>query len=131
MKKSLALLFICLTSTLLAQSIEKKVNRFNKVIASPKINLVMVEGTSESVKINYANIDPAKINVVVKHNTLRIYLDGSRFTEKTKRVTFDGEVRKENVYRDASITAYVTYTKLQKLVVRGEQEVDIQGPIEN
>lgn len=131
MKKSLALLFICATSTLLAQSLEKKVNHFNKVIASPKINLVMMEGMSESVKINYANVDASKINVVVKNNILRIYLDGSRFTEKKKRVAFDGEVRKESVYRDASITAYVTYTKLQKLIVRGEQEVEIQGPIEN
>jgi len=131
MKKPLTLLFICTASTLLAQTLEKKVNRFNKVIASPKINLVMVEGATESVKINYVNIDPSKINVVVKHNTLRIYLDGSRFTEKRERVKFDGEVRKENVYRDASITAYVTYTKLQKLTVRGEQEVDIQSPIVN
>lgn len=131
MKKSLALLFICSSAALLAQSLERKVNHFNKVIASPKINLVMVEGSSESVKINYANIDPSKIHVVAKHNTLHIYLDGSKFTEKRKRIKFDGEIRKENVYRDASITAYVTYNNLQKLVVRGEQQVDIQGPIEN
>jgi len=131
MKKTLALLFICSSATLLAQSLERKVNHFNKIIASPKINLVMVDGPTESVKINYANIDPSKINVVVKHHTLHIYLDGSRYTEKKKRVKFDGEVRKENVYTNASITAYVTYNQLQKLVVRGEQEVDIQGPIEN
>lgn len=131
MKKSLALLLICSASSLLAQSFEKKLSPFNRVIASPKINLVMVEGTSEAVKIIFANVDPSKINVVVKHHTLRIYLDGSRFTEKRKRVTFDGEVRKENVYQEASVTAYITYNKLQKLVVRGEQEVDIQGPIEN
>jgi hypothetical protein len=130
MKKSLALFLLCFSATLLAQRLEKNVNHFNKVIASPKINLVMVEGQRESVKINYANIDPSKINVVVKHNTLHLYLEGSRFTEKKKRVKFDGEVRKENVYRDASITAYVTYTTLQKLVVRGEQQVDVQGPIE-
>lgn len=131
MKNSLVLLFICTTGTLIAQSFERKVNPFNKVIASPKINLVMVEGPSESVKINYANVDPSEINVVVKNNTLRIYLDGSKFTEKRKRVTFHGEVRKESVYRDAIVTAYVTYTKLEKLVVRGEQEVDIQSPIES
>ncbi|HTH55943.1 MAG TPA: DUF2807 domain-containing protein [Cyclobacteriaceae bacterium] len=131
MKKSLTLLFICSSATLIAQTFEKKLNHFSKVVASPKINLVMMEGPNESVKIVYANVDPSKINMVVRHRTLHIYLDGSKFTEKRKRVNFDGEVRKENVYRDVSITAYVTYNKLQKLVVRGEQEVDIQGPIEN
>jgi hypothetical protein len=131
MKKSLALLFICSSATLVAQSLERKVNHFNKVVASPKINLVMVDGPAESVKINYANIDPSKINVVVKHHTLHIYLEDSRFTEKKKRVKFDGEVRKESVYSNASVTAYVTYNQLQKLVVRGEQQVEIQGPIEN
>lgn len=123
------LAFTLASLTGFSQSIEKKVDHFNKVIASPKINLVLVEGNSESVKINYANVDPSKINVTVKNHTLRIYLEGSRFTEKTKRVNYDGEVHKVNVYRDASITAYVTYNKLQKLVVRGEQEVDVQSAI--
>ena len=129
MKQIATLTFVLVSTVLFAQSIEKKVGSFNKIIASPKINLVLVEGTEESVKINYANVDASKIRVTVKNKTLRIYLDGSRFTEKRERVQLDGEVRKENVYRHASITAYVTYNKLQKLVVRGEQEVDVRGPI--
>lgn len=131
MKKLFIVVLVCSGVSLSAQSIEKKVDHFNKVIASPKINLVLVEGNSESVKINYANVDPSKIKVTVKNHTLRIYLEGSRFTEKTKRVNYDGEVHKVSVYRDASITAYVTYNKLQKLVVRGEQEVDVQSAIAN
>ncbi len=117
--------------SLSAQSLEKDVRHFKKIVASPRINLVMVQGETESVKITYANVDASKINVRVKNNTLRIYLDGSRFTEKRKRVKKDGWVAKESAYRDASITAYVTYRKLDKLVVRGEQEVDVQGAIEN
>jgi hypothetical protein len=129
--QKLTLLLACFSITVSAQTIEKKVGHFNKVIASPKINLVLVAGMNESVKINYANVDPSKINVTVSNKTLRIYLDGSRFTEKRKRVNYDGEVRKVNAYHDASVTAYVSYSTLRKLVVRGEQEVDVQGPITN
>ena len=131
MKHSLIFLFFCTTATLHAQSIEKKVKPFSKVVASPKINLVLIEGDVESVKINYANVDPSKINVKAKHHKLRIYLEGSKFTEKLKRVQKDGWVDKESVYKHANITAYVTYKKLDKLVVRGEQEVDLQGAITN
>ncbi len=132
MKALFALFFASfITFGLSAQSIEKQVGHFKKVIASPKINLVMVAGQTESVKINYENIDASKINVIVKNKTLHIYLDGSRFTERRKRVKKDGWVEKESVYRNASITAYVTYQQLEKLVVRGEQGVDVEGVIEN
>src|SRR6478736_7573811 len=127
----LALLIIASTLSGYAQTIEKKVSPFKKVIASPKINLVMIAGETESVKINYLNIDASKINVVVKNKALHIYLDGSKYTEKRERVKKDGWVDKVGAYRDASITAYVTYRKLDKLVVRGEQEVDVQSPIDS
>lgn len=132
MKTLISTILITTTAlTLSAQTIEKNVGHFIKVIASPKINLVMVAGENESVKVTYTNVDASKINIVVKNQALHIYLDGSKFTEKRQRVKKDGWVEKESMYRNASITAYVTYRQLDKLVVRGEQEVDVQGAIEN
>lgn len=132
MKRLLTLLlYTGLSATAIAQSIDKKVDYFNKVIVSPKINLVLVEGGKESVRIEYANVDPSKIKVTVKNHTLRIYLDGSRYSDKMKRVQFDGEVHKEKVYKDAIVTAYVTYDQLRKLSVRGEQNVDVQGKVDS
>lgn len=125
-----SLLIIASTLSGYAQTIEKKVSPFKKVVASPKINLVMIAGETESVKIHYTNVDASKINVVVKNKALHIYLNGSKYTEKRERVKKDGWVDKVGAYRDASITAYVTYRKLDKLVVRGEQEVDIQSAID-
>ena len=118
-------------SSLSAQHLEKNVRHFNKIVVSPRINLVMVQGETESVKISCTNIDVSKINVRVKHNTLQIYLDGSRFTEKRKRVKKNGWAEKESIYSNASVTAYVTYRDMDKLVVRGEQEVEVQGAIKN
>lgn len=114
-----------------AQTMEKNVGHFNKVVVSPRINLVMVAGENEAVKINYANVDASKINIVVKNHALHIYLDKSKYTEKRERIKKDGWVDKESIYRNVSITAYVTYRLLDKLVVRGEQEVDVQSGINN
>jgi hypothetical protein len=119
------------TLGLSAQSIEKNVEHFNKVIASPKINIVLVRGDHESVKINYSGVDQSRINVVVRNKTLRIYLDKSKFAEKREWVKQDGWEQKRSVYRDANITAYVTYKHLDKLVVRGESVADIQSEIDN
>lgn len=131
--KNLIATALFITSALVApaQTLEKSVGQFKKIIVSPRINLVMVAGETESVKITYANVDVKKINVTVRNKTLRIYLDGSRFTEKQERVSHDGWMEKHNLYRNASITAYVTYRKIDKLVVRGEQEVDVQSAIDN
>jgi hypothetical protein len=128
---TLSLLIVASALSGYAQTIEKNIGSFRKVIASPKINLVMVAGESESIKINYSNIDASKINIVVKNNALHIYLDGSKYTEKRERVKKAGWVDKMSVYRHASITAYVTYRRLDKLVVRGEQEVEVQSAIDS
>ena len=132
MKTLLATLLIAASAlSSFAQAIEKNVGHFNKLVVSPRINLIMVAGDEESVKINYANVDASKINIVVKNHALHIYLDGSKYTEKRERVKKDGWVDKESVYRHASITAYVTYRQLDKLVVRGEQEVEVRSAIDN
>jgi hypothetical protein len=117
--------------TISAQSLEKNVGHFNKVVASPKINIILVPGDAESVKINYSGIEESKINVEVKNNTLSIYLDKSRYTEKRQRVRRDGWEGKESIYRDANLTAYVTYRHLEKLVIRGESVADLQGETSN
>lgn len=131
MKLFLTAAALVATMSLSAQSLEKNVGHFNKVIASPKINIVLVRGDNESVRINYSGVDQSRINVVVKNKTLRIYLDKSKYTEKRERVSQDGWEEKKSIYRDANITAYVTYKHLDKLVVRGESVADIQSEIDN
>jgi ribosomal protein L21 len=129
MKKLFLPMLVLISSSAIGQTFEKKVAHFDQVLVSPKINLVLMQGDNESVKINYPNVDESKINVVVKHNKLHIYLDHSKYLEKRKRVNRDGYTNKESIYKEASITAYVTYTQLKRLGVRGNQEVDVQGKI--
>jgi hypothetical protein len=111
---------------LLAQESSREVRHFTRIVASPRINVILEEGANESVRIVSNNIDRSKINIEVKGKTLHLYLDQARVTDKLKR---HGHNSKRSVYEGATITAYVTFRELERLEVRGAQEVTCHSPI--
>jgi hypothetical protein len=116
----LTLVFLATSWASFSQEIEKTLEPFNRIVVSPKINLVLRHGHKEEVKVVYNNVSEHDINIVVKGNTLKIYLEGSKVTEKLERM---GRHHKKSVYVDAVVTAYVTYHTLQHLEIRGDQEL--------
>jgi Putative auto-transporter adhesin, head GIN domain len=116
----------------LGQEIQKKLSPFSKITVSPKINLILQKGSEESIRIIYSNIDRGKINVEVEGNKLNIYLDQARIVDKRERNDDEYDYNsKTSIYHNAEVTAYVTYTQLKSLEVRGEQEVISKGLLEN
>jgi hypothetical protein len=113
------------------QEIQKKLNPFSKITVSPKINLILEKGTEESIRIVYSNIDPGKINVEVEGNKLNVFLDQARIVDKRERTDEYDYNSKTSIYHNAEVTAYVTYTQLKSLEVRGEQQVISRGLLEN
>ncbi|HEX6226696.1 MAG TPA: DUF2807 domain-containing protein [Chryseolinea sp.] len=109
-----------------AQEISKDLESFNKVIVSPKINLILEQGDQENIRLSYSNVSADKINIVVHGNTLRVYLDDAKVTEKMYRT--EGN-QKRSIYHDATVTAYVTYKELEHLEIRGNQELTCKSPI--
>jgi len=110
----------------MAQEISRDLKSFRKIVVSPKVNLILEKGDSESIRLVYSNVSPDKINIIVHGNTLRVYLDDAKVTEKLERI-YPNE--KRSIYRDASLTAYVTYRELEHLEIRGNQELICNGPI--
>lgn len=108
------------------EEISRDLKSFSKVVVSPKINLILEKGDQESIRLVYSNVSPDKINIRVQGNTLRIYLDDAKVTEKLERINPN---EKRSIYRDASLTAYVTYKELEHLEIRGNQELTCNGPI--
>ena len=108
------------------EEISRDLKSFSKVIVSPKINLILEKGDQESIRLVYSNVSPDKINIRVQGNTLRIYLDDAKVTEKLERINPN---EKRSIYRDATLTAYVTYKELEHLEIRGNQELTCNGPI--
>ena len=109
-----------------ATEITRKVQPFTRVIASPRVNLILKEGDEESVRLVYHRVDAEKINIEVRGKTLRLFLDDARVTEKLHRVS---RWEKRSVYEDVSVTAYVTYRQLKHIEVRGRQELTVLSPI--
>lgn len=113
--------------SLSAQEITKELRSFSKIVASPKVNLILEKGDHEHVRLVYNNVTPDKINIEVKGRTLQIYLDDAKVTERLERIHPN---EKRSIYQDAVITAYVTYTQLEGLEIRGNQELVCKSPIQ-
>ena len=133
MKKSLPLLFITLMiswGSAFAQETNKSASDkeialmpFSKIIASPRVNVILTRGDRESVRIIYNAIPKNKVNVIVKGNTLRIYLDHARVVEKQVRRYDDHFHGNTGLYSGSSITAFVTYRALKSIEIRGDGEL--------
>lgn len=119
-----AFILVGASFTASAQEFTQQLKSFHKIVVSPKVNLVLTAGDQESVRIEYQNIDPDKVNIELESFKLKIYLDDARLFEKEFA---DEDGHKRNVYRDASVTAYVTYRNLDLLEVRGDQDVQISN----
>lgn len=113
-----------------AQVIEKKVNSFDRIIISPRINVKLVKGTQEKVKIETNGLGADKINIKVSGKTLRIYLDQARIQEKRIRVNnYNGWDEKISIYEGREVDAIITFRDLKHLQIRGNQTVDCEEPL--
>ena len=131
MKKSIlfALVLSALVSIPKVSNAQKttQVATFNKVIVSPHIEVILVEGNEESVKIENAKVSENKINIQVEGKTLRLYLDGAKTVTKSEKVNGNW---KRSIYNGTMATATITYKKLNVLSVRGEEIVKCESPLE-
>jgi hypothetical protein len=106
-----------------------QVSHFDKIVASPFVNVVLEKGETESVRIEYDGINPEDVMVRVSHKKLQIYLDDARFVEKRKTSRYYGNKMKISRYQGNSITAYVTYKKLRAIEMRGDKGLVCHDPI--
>ncbi len=112
-----------------AQSPAQPLPAFDKITVSPLVNVVLVAGEQESVRFAYQNIDSTKVNCSVRHRTLSIYLDDARITVK-QQWQDDSHTRKQAIYaKGTRVIAYVTYRHLNRLQVRGEEEITCQDAL--
>lgn len=130
MKKTF-LLFVatCLSIVALSQEITKEIKHFTRIVASPRVNLILMKGDKESVRVEYHGVSEEKINIDLRGKTLRLYLDDARKFERRRKEKRAVDV-KHMMYEDASVTAYVTFKELDMLEIRGDQELSCLDPIE-
>lgn len=125
----IVLLLFVATFNVEAQDKIHSVESFDKIIVSPHIELNLVEGSEESVKIENAKVSEDKINIEVEGKTLRIYLDGAKMVTKSEKVEQGNGKWKKSIYNGTKMTATVTYKTLKSLSIRGEEIVKAMSPI--
>ncbi len=132
-KRSLALLALIALlfcfSTISAQSTIIDVDAFDKVMVSPHIEVVFIEGESESVRIESITEPLEKLNVEVKNNTLSVYLEGAKMTTDTKKQKRNGYNMKVPIYNGTVVKAIITYKNIKTLDLRGEQKFVFESPL--
>lgn len=118
MKALLTFIFAAIAfSTAFAQSdnqINQDLKPFNKIVVSPKVDLVLIPGDEESIRLDYSGVRPENIAIKQKGKRVHIYLLGGKIVER---------------HRFAQVTAYVTFKSLNLIEIRGEGNVVCDGKI--
>jgi hypothetical protein len=120
---------ILITSIGYSQEIEQKLRPFDKIVVSYKVDLVLIPGETESIRLTYSGVDADKINIDQSGRRVHVYLDDAKIYDKGDKRhgnMFDRRPR----YRFAKVTAYVTFKTLRVIETRGEGEVFCDGKIE-
>lgn len=112
-----------------ADTIAQSLKNFNMIMAGPFVNVVLIAGEQEHIRIEYSGISPEKINYSVRGKKLRIYLDDARYIAKTETVVKDSHKQKASIYRSVNITAYVTYKSLKNIQMRGEERLSCKDSL--
>lgn len=131
MKTLIHLLVIALVSvsqTLMAQS-KTNVETFNKVVISPHIETIFVQGSEESVTILDNKVSDDKVNIKSKNGTLHVYLEDAKLTTKQKKVKENGKKMKVPVYQGTILKVKVIYKYIDNLSLRGEETTVCESPL--
>lgn len=129
MKSTLLLTFLLASTLLFAQSEEKALDSFDRIVASQYVNVILEKGETESIRLEYAGVNPEVVNVSVKRKKLHIYLDDAKLVGKKEKYYYNGDKYTRSLYRGSSVTAYITYKELRGLEIRGEEELVCNGVI--
>jgi hypothetical protein len=120
MKKHILTLLVGLIQlTVFAQTLERTLPTFKKVVISPFIDVELVKGPSEGIQITYENLEEDEINIDVKGNTLRVYLDDAKFRIRRE----SAEIKNDRRYGHAKVKAIITYKELENIQIAGNNSL--------
>jgi hypothetical protein len=123
----LSLLFI--NSNLNAQKTIKLDSDFDKIIVSPHIEAIFIEGNEPSIKIEDINVPMEKFQYELKKGTLQVYLEGAKTYTKNKKIVIKNTKRKVPLYKNRVAKIIIIYTGVNIFSLRGEEKITFQSPI--
>jgi hypothetical protein len=110
-----------------SQEVQQTLKPFSKIVVSHKIDLVLIPGETESVRLEYSGVDPDKIIVDQRGHKVHVYLENAKIFDTGERRHHSWDRRER--YPLAWVTAYVTFKDLKLIAIRGEGDVTCDGDI--
>jgi hypothetical protein len=112
-----------------AQEIDKPLADFDKVKVSSHIRVVLTKGEQENLRLEYSGVTAEELNYKVEGSTLKIYLTGAELVDKYVTIRNGDQNHKESYYKNAKVTAYITYKELKSLELRGGEGAVCESPL--
>ena len=119
----------CLNSNLKAQNKIKLTQTFDKVIVSPHIETVFIEGVNPSIVIENISVPIDKFKYELKKGTLQVYLEGAKTYTKNKKIVTNTYNKKVPLYKNKVVKIIVTYSNVNTFSLRGEEKITFKSSI--
>ncbi len=102
---------------------------FDKIEIGPNIVAILEQGDQEDIRFELNGIHPDELHIESNGKKLHVYLDKARHYEKQKKTYENGCKFKKGWYDGNVVNVYITYQTLSKVVLKGEEDLDILGTI--
>lgn len=134
MKHYLNIIFVALvfTGIQLTTAQEKTIaltDNFYKIIVSPHIEAVFVQGKNPKIEVESMTESIEKLQYELVNNTLQIYLKGAKTVTEHKKVKNNGWKRKIPLYKNTVAKVKITYTSVDIFSLRGEEKITFESPL--
>ena len=134
MKKylNIALFFVAIIITQLISAQEKTITlneNFDKIIISPHIEAILVQGDSPNIEIESITEPREKLKYEIVNNTFQVYLEGAKTVTEHEKVEGNGYKMKVPIYKNTVAKIKLTYQNVGTFSVRGEEKITFESPI--
>jgi hypothetical protein len=102
---------------------------FDKIIVSPHIEAVFVQGDTPSVQIESITEPVEKFKYEIENNILQVYLEGAKTYTENEKTYRNGRKFKKPIYKNTVAKVIITYSSVETFSVRGEEKITFQSPL--
>ncbi len=135
-KQSFVFYFILFlaTSSIISQNKKYDVTTFNKVIISPHIEAIFIQGDKEAVEIEMLKAPIHALQIEVKNKTLKMYLEDAKIYTKQKKAEHSKDKnypKKIPAYKGTVVKAIIYYKTVKKFSLRGAEQFLFKGTMQS
>lgn len=104
-------------------------NNFNKIIVSPHIEAIFIQGTKPSIEIQSMTVAIEKLQYEIVNNTLQVYLEGAKTVTENEKIENNGWKQKVPIYKNTVAKVKITYANVDAFSLRGEEKITFESPL--